>query len=93
MDSGSEKPLDLKDTLFVKTPGGEEVSFTVVALLEDEEENARGYAVLLSEPEGGEESFIVTDPFGKLLEDDELAQQVLDDYLLFADESSEDGEA
>lgn len=92
MNSGGEKPLDLKDTLFVKTPDGREVSFTVVALLEDEQ-NGSSYAVLLNEPEDGEESFIVTDPYGNLLEDDALAQQVLDDYLLFAEESSEDGEA
>ncbi|HEY9084503.1 MAG TPA: hypothetical protein VIN40_00975 [Candidatus Tyrphobacter sp.] len=92
MDSGDEKPLDLEDSLVVKTPGGEEVSYTVVALLEDEE-NGSSYAVLLNEPEDGEESFIVTDPFGNLLADDALAQQVLDDYLAYAEESSEDGEA
>jgi hypothetical protein len=85
------KRLDVNDTLFVKTPSGEELPFVVMALLEDEEEGS-GYAVLLYEPEDGEESFIVTDPYGKLLEDDALAQDVLDDYLDCAGEP-EDGDA
>ncbi|HUY41871.1 MAG TPA: hypothetical protein VMV82_09925 [Candidatus Dormibacteraeota bacterium] len=92
MSSGAgDKRLDVNDTLVVKTPSGGELPFVVMALLEDEEEGS-GYAVLLHEPEDGEESFIVTDPYGKLLEDDALAQDVLDDYLDFAGES-EDGDA
>ncbi len=85
-----DEPLDVNDTLYVRTPGGEELPFRVVALLEDDEEEASGYAVLLHEPQEGDESFIVTDPYGKLLEDDALAQEVLDDYLDFADEPEDD---
>ena len=42
------------------------------------------------EGEGEEEAeFIVTDSVGNLLEDDELAQEILDEFLLFAEESDE----
>lgn len=84
-----QSPLDLKDTIHMKTRDGDEIAFSVVALLEDEE-NENTYAVLRSDL-GGEESFIVTDPYGALIEDDELAQEVLDDYLLFNEEANEDG--
>jgi uncharacterized protein YrzB (UPF0473 family) len=88
----SEKQLDVNDTLFVKSPDGEELEFSVVALLEDEDDGS-SYAVLVHEPgdDEEEESFIVTDPYGNLLENDALAQEVLDDYLLFTDENSENG--
>lgn len=92
MDSGTgETALDLKDTLFLRMQDDEEFSFQVVALLEDEE-NACTYAVLLHQPSEGEERFIVTDSYGNLLEDETLAQQVLDDYLVFAQEASEEEE-
>lgn len=87
------KRLDVNETILVSSPDGEELEFSVVALLEDEEDGT-AYAVLVHEAEGEEEeSFIVTDPFGNLLQDDALAQEVLDDYLLFAEEAHEDGEA
>lgn len=87
------KRLDVSEVVTLKAPDGEELEFSVVALLEDEEDGT-SYAVLLHE--GGDEeedSFIVTDPYGELLEDDALAQEVLDDYLLFAEQAPEDGEA
>ncbi len=90
MSSGmGETRLDVNDTLYVRTASGEELPFQVVALLEDEEEGS-GYAVLLHEPEDGDESFIVTDPYGRLLEDDALAQEVLDDYLDVSDAPEDD---
>ncbi len=87
------KRLDVKDRLVVKGADGEDLEFCVMALLEDEEDGA-AYAVLLHEPENEdeEETFIVTDPYGTLLEDDALAQEVLDDYLAAVDESSEDAQ-
>ncbi len=88
----AQTPLDLKDMVYMKTRQGDEIEFSVVALLEDEE-GQNTYAVLRSESEDGEESFIVTDPYGTLVEDDELAQQVLDDYLLFNEKAGEEGEA
>lgn len=82
----AKAPLDLKDTVVMETRDGEEISFSVVALLEDEE-SKNTYAVLLHEGETDEDhTFIVTDPYGNLVEDEELAQQVLDDYLLFSEE-------
>ncbi len=91
MDAGAERRLDVNDVISVRAPDGEELAFKVVALLEDEEEGD-AYAVLLNESEDGEESFIVTDPYGNLLEDEELAQNVLDDYLEFDEEIPENGE-
>lgn len=87
----SEKRLDVNETLLMRTAEGEEIEFSVVALLEDEDDST-SYAVLLHEPERDdeEESFIVTDAFGNLLEDEGLAQEILDDYLEQADESEEE---
>jgi hypothetical protein len=83
----AQAPLDLKDRIYMKTRDGEEIEFSVIALLEDQE-SKNAYAVLRS-ADAGEESFIVTDPYGELIEDDELAQQVLDDFLLFNEDQQE----
>ena len=91
MDSGGEKRLDLNETIFIKASDEGELAFEVVALLEDDEDGS-GYAVLVNESDEGEESFIVTDPYGNLLDDDALAQDVLDDYLAFDEETPENGE-
>jgi hypothetical protein len=85
----AKAPLDLRDTVVMQTHDGEEIAFSVVALLEDEETKDT-YAVLLHESETDEDhTFIVTDPYGNLIEDDALAQHVLDDYLLFSEEPDE----
>jgi hypothetical protein len=48
----------------------------------------------LHEPETeGEEQFIVTDLAGNLLENDALAQEILDDFLTYVDEGDEGGAA
>jgi hypothetical protein len=87
----AKAPLDLRDTIVMETRDGESIPFSVVALLEDEE-TKNTYAVLLHEGETDEEhTFIVTDPYGNLVEDDELAQHVLDDYLLYNEEPGETG--
>lgn len=52
------------------------MEFEVVALIEDEEENA--FAVAYS---GAADEYIVTDAEGTILSDDELAQSILDDFL------------
>ena len=52
-------------------------------MVEDEDNNA--YAVAYSE---GADEFVVTDEAGKLLEDDSLAQEILDDFFVLAEESA-----
>jgi hypothetical protein len=48
----------------------------------------------LHEPENeGEEQFIVTDLAGNLLENDALAQEILDDFLAYVHEGDEAGAA
>lgn len=90
--------LELRETLFVKTKDGKELPFEVVGVLEDPD-NDTSYAVLMYEGEGdgGEDDdsqeFIVTDMDGNLLEDDGLAQDILDDFLAFAEEAGDDGGA
>lgn len=85
-----QAPLELRDVLQVKTTDGEARPFEVVGILEDAE-GAATYAVLVHEPEDPDDTeFIVTDLTGNLLEDDGLAQEILDDFLLFAEEA--DGE-
>jgi hypothetical protein len=62
---------------------GTELRFEVVGLVEDDEGNA--YAVCYNE---GRDEFVVTDQFGDLLEDDDLAQEILDDFFVLAEEST-----
>jgi hypothetical protein len=61
--------------------------FEVVGLVEDEENNA--FAVCYNE--AGDE-FVVTDAFGDLLDDEELAQEILDDFFVLAEETGEPGQ-
>ena len=82
----SDAPLELNDVLHVQTKEGATLSFEVIGIVEDAEERA-SYAVLVHEPDNGEEhQFIVTDLDGNILEDDALAQEILDEFLSFAEE-------
>jgi hypothetical protein len=54
-----------------------------VGLVADEEDN--GFAVAYSE---NADDFVVTDAYGKILDDDALAQEILDDFLILAEESA-----
>lgn len=79
-------PLELNEALTIETNDGNSLRFDVVGILEDAE-NEASYAVLCHEAAAGEEDeFIVTDLGGNLIEDDELAQAILDDFLKFAEE-------
>lgn len=81
--------LELKEVLYIETKDGAELPFEVVGVLEDPEAGT-SYAVLMHEGEDEEErQFIVTDLEGKLLESDDLAQEVLDEFLLFAEEAGD----
>ncbi len=84
------KPLELKEFLTIETDDGRSLEFEVVGTLADEE-SGETYAVLVHGSDEGEDEaeFIVTDSVGNLLEDDELAQEILDEFLLFAEESDE----
>jgi hypothetical protein len=77
-------PLELSDVLSIETREGTTLPFEVVGILEDEEEVS--YAVLRHEAGDDEDDFIVTDLQGNLVEDESLAQDILDDFLAFADE-------
>lgn len=79
--------LELKDVLVIKTTGEDkELEFEVVGLVEDEERNA--FAVLYCEPQ---DEFVVTDAQGSLLTDEALAQEILDDFFVLAEESGMEG--
>ncbi|HET6274990.1 MAG TPA: hypothetical protein VFE16_03500 [Candidatus Cybelea sp.] len=82
------KPLELSETLFIETGEGQSLAFEVVGILEDPGEGA-SYAVLHHDSDDGEDEFIVTDEGGKLLEDEGLAQEILDDFLAYADEDDD----
>jgi hypothetical protein len=62
---------------------GSALRFEVVGLVEDDENNA--FAVCYNE---ASDQFVVTDQFGDLLENDELAQEILDDFFVLAEEAS-----
>ena len=74
--------VDLLDVIVVETMDGEKHEYEVVGLVDDEEHNE--YAVAFSEKA---DEFIVTDVHGKLLDDDELAQEILDDFFVLSEES------
>jgi len=81
-------PLELNELLIIETNDGRRLEFKVVGLVEDDEQNA--YAVAYNDK--GDE-FVVTDESGTLLENEELAQEILDDFFVMADEEAagEDG--
>ncbi len=81
-------PLELRDVLVIETNDGQQLEFEVVGLVEDDENNS--YAVCYSEKA---DEFVVTNATGGLLENDELAQEILDDFFVLAEESAPEGEA
>ncbi|MFN2449816.1 MAG: hypothetical protein ABR508_08490 [Candidatus Baltobacteraceae bacterium] len=89
-DSGDEKTqaLELRDVLVIQTNEEKQLEFEVVGLVEDDENKA--YAVLYCE---ADDEFVVTDAKGDLLDDDELAQEILDDFFVLAEESGGEGTA
>ncbi len=90
-----QTPLELSDVLYVETNDGSSLAFEVVGILEDCDDGAT-YAVLHHEStDRDEDDFIVTDLHGKLLEEDQLAQDILDEFLASAesdDRSAHNGE-
>jgi hypothetical protein len=82
-------PLQLSETLTIETTDGTSLQFDVVGTLEDPDDGS-SYAVLRHESADGEsEEFIVTDLGGNILEDERLAQEILDDFLALAEEDQE----
>ncbi len=81
-------PLELSDVLNVETNDGTSRAFEVVGILEDPQAGT-SYAVLRHEAEDDEE-YIVTDLEGRLAQQ-ELAEEIIDDFLAFAEEESEGG--
>jgi hypothetical protein len=82
-------PLELQDVLSIENSDGTSLAFEVVGILEDPEDGV-SYAVLIHERDSEEESdFIVTDRDGNLLQDDQLAQEILDDFLAYAEDGEE----
>jgi hypothetical protein len=84
-ESGEQQNLELRDVLVIQTTDEKQLEFEVVGLVEDEENHA--FAVLYCEKE---DEFVVSDAKGTILEDDELAQEILDDFFVLAEESSGD---
>lgn len=85
-DAGKPQALELRDVLVIQTTEDKQLEFEVVGLVEDDENNA--YAVLYCEQE---DEFVVTNDKGDLLEDDDLAQEILDDFFVLAEESAPEG--
>jgi hypothetical protein len=86
--AGDDGLLELRDVLVIETTDGKQLEFEVVGLVEDDENNA--FAVCYSEKA---DEFVVTDAAGTLLDDDELAQEILDDFFVLADESGPETQA
>ncbi|MGC1380553.1 MAG: hypothetical protein WA814_05970 [Candidatus Baltobacteraceae bacterium] len=85
---GPHGELELRETLHIQTKDGATLPFEVVGILEDPQDGV-SYAVLRHEASEGDEEFIVTDLGGNLLADDQLAQDILDDFLTFVEEADE----
>lgn len=77
--------VELQDVLVIKTNDEREMEFEVVGLVEDDEGHT--YAVCYCEKE---DEFVVTDAKGELLDNDELAQEILDDFFVLAEESGDE---
>jgi hypothetical protein len=75
----------LHDVLVIETNDGQRLEFEVVGLVEEDEQH--GYAVCYSEKA---DEFVVTDAVGVLLEDDALAQEILDDFFVMAEDTTEE---
>jgi hypothetical protein len=75
--------LELRDVLVIETTDGKKLEFEVVGIVEDDENNS--FAVCYSETA---DEFVVTDAKGTLLNDDALAQEILDDFFVLAEESA-----
>ena len=82
-ESSPSAPLELRDVLVIKTSDQKEHEYEVVGLVEDEEQKT--YAVCYCETE---DEFVVTDAIGGLITDENLAQEILDDFQAFAEEAS-----
>jgi hypothetical protein len=78
-----EGKVELRDVLVIETTDDKKFEFEVVGLVEDDENH--GFAVAYSQEA---DEFVVTDENGKLLEDDDLAQEILDDFFVLAEESA-----
>jgi hypothetical protein len=88
MPLDGDTPLDLRETFVVETTDGREIEFEVVGLVEDEENTT--YAVCYAEDE---DEFVVTTATGALVEDEALAQEILDEFFELAEEQEkEEGE-
>ena len=85
--ANGEAPLELEDAVVFETNEGESIEFKVVGLVEDDEHNA--YAVCYSE---SADEFVVTDAQGNLLSDEELAQEILEDFQVLAEEAAPESE-
>ncbi len=75
--------MELRDVLVIETTDDKKFEFEIVGLVEDDENH--GFAVAYSQEA---DEFVVTDENGKLLEDDALAQEILDDFFVLAEESA-----
>ncbi|HEY5258681.1 MAG TPA: hypothetical protein VIJ12_09915 [Candidatus Baltobacteraceae bacterium] len=91
-ESTDKGPLELREILHVETKDGASLPFEVVGVLEDPDDGS-SYAILMHEPEASQDEddreFIVTDMQGNLLDDDALAQEILDEFLMFAEEAAD----
>lgn len=85
-ESPEQSKLELRDILVIQTQDEKQMEFEVVGMVEDEE--AKTYAVCYCEKE---DEFVVTDDIGKLLDNDDLAQEILDDFFLLAEEAAPEG--
>lgn len=84
--------VELGDRLVVAAPSASaaeprELEFEVVGIVADVEA-ADQFAVCYCE---SSDEFVVSDSVGTLLDDERLAQEILNDFLAHADESQETG--
>jgi hypothetical protein len=86
-------PLELREVLQFRADDGSVLEFEVRAILEDTESGV-SYAVLERELEDRDEGeIVVTDLEGNVIEDEELIEDILENYTTFAEEAADDGGA
>ncbi len=79
--------LQLRDEI-IQLENGKTIKFEIVGLLEDADNNNNNFAIGFSSEH---DLMIVTDIYGTLIGDDTLAQEILDEFMVLAEQSTSDG--
>lgn len=85
MSTTDTQALQLRDEIQQKTVDGRTLKFEVISVVHDECDPSKSYLVCYS---ADHDTFVVTDPYGTLIEDDDLAQEIIDETMVLAEQAT-----